>query len=191
MIRVVYLARHGETEWNRVGRWQGQTDVPLNDDGRQQARALAEKLRATPLSGIVASDLSRARETAEIVAGVLGVPLTATYPELRERCFGLFEGLTRDECAAQHADHWRRWTEDPRALPPGAESFEDLSARMIAAVTRIASAVARPDAPVLVVGHGAAIRSVLAHARGAPVAPIANAALHRVELHGSRLLASE
>src|SRR5437868_4346988 len=94
MRRVVYLARHGETDWNRAGRWQGWTDVPLNPTGEAQALALAEKLRDRTIARIVSSHLARARRTAEIVAGALSVTDIATDADLKERGFGLFEGLT-------------------------------------------------------------------------------------------------
>src|ERR1700735_3011372 len=114
MRRIVFVARHGETDWNAAGRWQGHTDVPLNDNGRAQARALAERLRGARLAGVVASDLSRAHETARIVAGELGVSLAYVERELRERGFGVFEGLTRAECETHHAEAWRAWLADRR-----------------------------------------------------------------------------
>jgi len=90
MRRLLYVARHGETDWNVAGRWQGHTDVPLNDNGRAQARALAEGLRAHRLAGAVASDLRRAHETARIVAAELGIEVAYVDRELRERAFGVF-----------------------------------------------------------------------------------------------------
>jgi probable phosphoglycerate mutase len=164
-MRVVYLARHGETDWNVAGRWQGHTDVPLNDAGRTQARELAETLRVHGLGAVVASDLSRAHETARIVAVALGIEVAFIDERLRERCFGVFEGLTRDECQAQHAEAWRAWTER-RITPGGAESQEVLAARVLAALGRVAAEVAREDAPALAVTHGGALRAVVAAATG-------------------------
>ena len=86
--KLLYLARHGETDWNAVGRWQGHTDVPLNATGEAQARALAEVLRGAGLSMVISSDLARAQETARIVAGLLDVPLAYVDVDLRERSFG-------------------------------------------------------------------------------------------------------
>src|SRR5580698_2711061 len=100
--RLVFLARHGETDWNVAGRWQGHTDVPLNANGRAQALSVAEALRGAGLSGVVSSDLSRARETAKIVGESLGVEVAYLDADLRERTFGVFEGLTRDECEQRH-----------------------------------------------------------------------------------------
>jgi len=86
---AIFLARHGETEWNRVGRWQGSTDIPLSEVGRDQALALAERLRGRGITEAHASDLSRARETAEIVAAALGVAPVRLDARFRERSFWL------------------------------------------------------------------------------------------------------
>src|SRR4051812_26379363 len=110
--RIFYLARHGETDWNLAGRWQGQTDIGLNARGGQQAVAMAERLRGRGITRVRASDLVRARETAEIVAGVLGTGVISIDPALRERGYGVFEGLTRDECAAQHPSAWACYMAD-------------------------------------------------------------------------------
>jgi probable phosphoglycerate mutase len=90
-LRHLFLARNGETDWNLAGRWQGHTDVPLNATGRAQAGALAERLRGEGIATVGASDLSRARHTAEIVAAALGVPVALVDPDLREQRFGRFE----------------------------------------------------------------------------------------------------
>ena len=165
MRRLVYLARHGETDWNAANRWQGHTDVPLNDNGRAQARALAERLRRSGIGGVVASDLSRAHETARIVAAELGVAMAYVDPGLRERGFGVFEGLTRIECETQHAEAWTAWLERKRP-PHGGERSEELKVRIVAAVGRVAERVARDDAPALVVTHGGALRSAVASVTG-------------------------
>ncbi len=165
MRRLVFVARHGETDWNAAGRWQGHTDVPLNENGRAQAKALAERLRGSRLAGVVASDLSRAHETARIVAAELGVTVAYAERELRERSFGVFEGLTRAECETDHAEAWQAWLAHRKA-PRGAEGIEALTARMVAAVGRVAETVAREGAPALVVTHGGALRSVVASVTG-------------------------
>ncbi len=165
MRRLVFVARHGETDWNAAGRWQGHTDVPLNENGRAQAKALAVRLRGSRLAGVVASDLSRAHETARIVAAELGVTVAYVERELRERSFGVFEGLTRTECETDHAEAWQAWLAH-RKPPRGAEGIEVLTARMVAAVGRVAETVAGEDAPALVVTHGGALRSVVASVTG-------------------------
>jgi len=184
---AVYLARHGETEWNRVGRWQGRTDVPLSDVGRAQARALADHLRGRGIAEIHASDLSRAHETAHIVATVLGITRLTSDPRLRERGFGIFEGLTREECAERHPDVWQRYLADRRSTPPDAEPQADVVARIVGAMTAIAEA-AHPAGPILVVSHGGAIRSFVHHITGTTPPPLNNAALFRVTFEAGRFV---
>jgi probable phosphoglycerate mutase len=179
--RILYLARHGETDWNAAGRWQGHTDVPLNDTGRQQARALAEALRPHGVHVAVSSDLSRARETAQIVAQTLGVPLGHADPDLRERGFGVFEGLTRAECETQHPEAWRAWLER-RLTPGGAETQQALAARVVAAATRVALQLATrgDDAAALVVTHGGALRALVEAVTGTMPPFVKNGQVWRV-----------
>src|SRR5262252_2076150 len=95
-MTTLLLVRHGETDWNAEGRLQGHTDRPLSDFGRRQARALADELAGDSIVAVYASDLSRARETAEIVAAQLGLEV-ALDPRLREKDWGTWEGLTPEE----------------------------------------------------------------------------------------------
>src|SRR5690242_21947015 len=95
-MTTLLLARHGETDWNRDGRWQGWADPPLNETGREQARELADQLRTTPYEAVYWSDLKSAHETAVIVAEPHGVPVVVD-PELREIDIGERSGLTRAE----------------------------------------------------------------------------------------------
>jgi broad specificity phosphatase PhoE len=177
--RLLYVVRHGETDWNAAERWQGQTDVPLNENGRLQARAVARALRTAGLSGAVASDLSRAHETARIVAAELGIAVAYVDAELRERSFGCFEGLTREECERLQPEAWRMWLAD-RHLPVGAETHEALTARVLAAMGRAADGVARENAPALVVTHGGALRAIVQAATGKRPAPVKNGAVWRI-----------
>lgn len=189
-MRRIYLARHGETEWNALGRLQGHTDVPLNDAGRAQARALGALLANEGLASVTSSDLARARETGALaaLAARAAVP-SAVDPDLRERRFGVFEGLTRDECATQHAEHWRAWVESTTP-PPGAEPVDLAVARMDRALSR--AVVRATDGPALVVSHGGIMRLWLAAAAGggadarALVPPIANGAVYLLEHDGER-----
>jgi broad specificity phosphatase PhoE len=103
MIKTVWFVRHGETDWNAEMRWQGYTDIPLNDAGRKQAARAGEALRGRPLKGILSSDLSRARETAEIIAAPHGLPVFTT-DKLREVQIGDLEGMTRDEVVERYGD---------------------------------------------------------------------------------------
>ncbi len=184
--RLVFLTRHGETDWNLEGRWQGHTDIPLNERGRAQALGVAEALRDAGLAGVVSSDLSRARETAQIVSGSLGITIAYLDPDLRERTFGVFEGLTRVECERLHAEAWRAWVEEQRPAP-GVERPEAVATRVLAAIDRAANRVARDGAPVLLVTHGGALRAAVRAATGAMPGPIANGAIWRMAWDGSVL----
>ena len=166
----LFLARHGETDWNREHRVQGQTDVGLNAAGRAQAEALAESLDDARLEAVYSSDLSRALETAQAAARRHGLDVV-TDTELREKNFGSWEGLTDVEIARRFPDAVRgRWGDG--------ESTDDVAARVLPAIERIRAR--HPDGGVLVVSHGGPIRIILdrfglAHGR------IRNCELFRVE----------
>jgi probable phosphoglycerate mutase len=107
--RTIFMFRHGETDWNKERRWQGQIDVELNESGRKQANALSEAAMDWRIEGIISSDLSRAADTALVVAQRLGVPLEFDV-DLREGNFGKAEGMTKDEIIAKYGlDFLRRW----------------------------------------------------------------------------------
>ena len=179
---MLVLARHGETAWNLEQRWQGQTDVELNDSGRAQAAALAVRLAAHGIVRVVASDLSRARETAEIIARSLGVEGVRVDPGLRERGYGVFEGLTRADCEAQHPEEWARYVADHRHTPTRAEPDAEVAARMRAAVARAGAHAGDTRGAVLVVSHGGSIRALLAAATGWRPPPMGNGDTYRVTL---------
>jgi broad specificity phosphatase PhoE len=183
--RVLYVARHGETDWNAAGRWQGHTDVPLNALGREQAKLLGARFATVPLAGIVSSDLSRASETARTVAEELGLDLVYEDPLLRERSFGIFEGLTREECDKLYPEEWRAWVEK-RHTPKGGETQSELSKRMLSGLGRAAWTVAHAGAGVLVVTHGGAMRAVILAATGETPPPIANGVVWRMAWEGTR-----
>ncbi len=166
-LRHVFVARHGETDWNLAGRWQGHTDIPLNATGRAQAVALADGLRGRGIEAIAASDLSRARHTAEIVGRTLGIPVALVDPHLREQRFGCFEGLTPKECEERYPADWARYVADPHAGPPGGESRAALLERVVHAVQ---GAAALLPCPALLVTHGGAIRALLSALPPAPEA---------------------
>ena len=122
-IRELFIFRHGQTDWNAAGRFQGHIDVPMNDTGREQARALIEPLSGADLQAILSSDLQRAAETARIVAeGLGGVPVFKT-PGLREANLGSAQGLTRDEIVARFGEERiSRWAS---SLPTDADVAYD------------------------------------------------------------------
>ena len=148
-MSTLLLVRHGETDWNADGRLQGQTDRPLSDFGRRQARQLAEELADEEFEAIYASDLSRARETAEIVGERVGVPVVLD-PELREKNWGTWEGLTA--------------VERDRVEFVG-ETTEEHQERILRALQRISER--HPgDGRLLVVTHGGSMRRVQTAALG-------------------------
>jgi broad specificity phosphatase PhoE len=159
---TILLVRHGETDWNRERRWQGHADPPLNEHGREQARELAARLAGTCLDAVYASDLARARETAEIVAAAKGVAVVVD-PALREIDVGEWSGLATAEIERRFPDGYRRHLDGGDGWELG-ETHAAMSARIVGAVTRLAAA--HVDATVLCVLHGGVIRALLAHAQG-------------------------
>lgn len=146
------LIRHGETAWNRATRIQGHVDIPLSALGIAQAERLAAALADEPLDAIYASDLSRARETAELLALGRGLRV-GLDPLLRERAFGRFEGLSWDEIHQKHPDDAERWRRrEPDFAVGGGESLTQFSARCLAAVRRVAAA--HPGQSIALVAHG-------------------------------------
>jgi broad specificity phosphatase PhoE len=162
-VTTVHLARHGETDWNRELRWQGHADPPLNALGRQQARALAESLAGMRIAAVYSSDLRRASETAEIVAGRLEVPLHLEAA-LRELDVGSWEGHTLAELEARHAEAVARWEQSGEHGWEGGESHAEMAARVLEAIRSIAAGHVGEE--VLVVSHGGPMRALRAFAAG-------------------------
>lgn len=169
------LARHGRTDWNDAGRWQGSVDIPLNEVGRAQAALLAESLA---VDAIFSSDLQRASETARIVSAALSVPILALDPDLRERGYGVFEGLTSEECAARYPDVWHARKYDRNTVPPGGEPHLDVVARMERAMQRVVATMRGGRA--LVIGHGSSLRMFLERVHGSPQPGLSNLEVRRV-----------
>ena len=163
-MTTLLLARHGETDWNRDGRWQGHTNTELNERGREQARALAAQLDGEPIAAVYASDLARAQQTAELVAAPRGLEVR-TDPRLRELHFGGWEGLTTAEIEERYPHEVARWRTDDRAQSfAGGETYEQMGDRVVRALAEIAAA--HPSETVLVILHGGPMRGLLAHAAG-------------------------
>jgi broad specificity phosphatase PhoE len=173
-VTTILLARHGETDWNRTGRFQGHADPPLNDAGRAQARELADRLRDTPFDAVYTSDLRRAHQTAEIVAASHGVPVVAD-PGLREVDIGSWSGLTRAEVEQRF----------PGAEHHDGESRADHLARVLETVERIARA--HPDGRILIVSHGGSLRALRRHCAGEPVHPIENCGVYELRFREGAL----
>lgn len=183
-MTLITLIRHGQTDWNLEGRIQGSTDIPLNDTGRAQARAAAARLAGTRFDHVYTSPLMRAHETAEIIAGELGLPAPLITVGMREHEFGAAEGLLWDA-------YRERFGADRDAIP-GAETVPQLTERALSSLERIDRAARRRSAPrtesVLVATHGGVIRALLEHASGgtlpAPGERLGNGSVHRFAMDG-------
>jgi glucosyl-3-phosphoglycerate phosphatase len=181
--------RHGRTEWNAHGRFQGQLDPPLDEEGRAQATRTAPHL-ADLLAGrrtaVVASDLQRARETAGVLAAVLGVPLQVDE-RLREHGLGCWEGLTREEVAERHPEQYADWLAGRPVRGRGGESADSVAARALAAV----AALPPVDVAVLVT-HGGTAGRLMEVLLGLGVdqrrifGPLGNCAWSELTVQGSR-----
>jgi len=167
----ILLIRHGETAWNAERRLQGHLDIPLNAEGERQAALLAGALAGEPLDLVVASDLQRARQTAQAVADARGLPL-AVDPALRERCYGGFEGLLYSEIEARFPHEFAAWQarDVDAVLPPGrnrGESFRAFFDRATGAI--LALAAAHPGQTIAIVAHGGVLECAYRLARALPL----------------------
>jgi len=186
-VTTILLARHGETDWNAAQRWQGHADRPLTVLGRAQAEALARQLDAYPLAAIYASDLLRARNTADVVGRRHGIDVILRQ-DLREVDCGSWSGRYHADIAPEELERWRAGEKGWE----GGESYEEMATRLVRAVIDVA-AVHNGD-HVLIVSHGAAIRGVHAHALGLPFheyrrlhPTVANAGLSAVRVEEGRV----
>jgi len=163
-----FLVRHGETEWNRIRRIQGISDIPLNETGRAQAAALGDILAAHSFDLLVSSPLSRALETASIIAQRLAMPKPLIIPDLIERNYGEAEGSN----GADLDERYPAGTEIP-----GREERSDVTKRVVRVLHDLA--IRHPHADVLAVAHGGVIRSVVEFAApGEYKEPITNCSVH-------------
>jgi broad specificity phosphatase PhoE len=162
---TVYLVRHGETEWNRNGRWQGQQDVPLSNMGRRQAAALAHRFQTLDqkVDAFYSSDLQRAMETAEIIGRSLRIKPMAV-PPLREIHLGSWEGHTVAEITRLYPEEWARLNAGEDIARGGGETYGAFQARILQWLNTAADA--HPGETVLAVTHGGCIRSILLGIRG-------------------------
>jgi broad specificity phosphatase PhoE len=189
-VTTIFLARHGESDWNVEERFQGHSDRPLTERGRKQARALADLVGAEKIDAVYTSPLSRARETAEIVAARAGLEAVA-LPELREVDTGSWSGLSRADVETRFPEGFARWRSGGSGWEDG-ESYDEMAERVIGALRKIAED--HPDGRVLVISHGGPIRAIHAAAEGLaikdyrrlkPVEP--NARLSAVAVENGRL----
>ena len=159
-MKTLYIIRHGETEWNKIGRYQGITDVPLNDNGIAQAKACANALKDVHFDRILSSDLSRALVTAEMIRGNRNIDIT-TDPRLREIDFGDWEKLLFSEIE----DRWPGLIDQMYRRPdivkvPNGESFQEVQDRAWSAVSDFLNEN-NEDETILITCHGGTIRTIL------------------------------
>ena len=170
-MTLIILARHGETDWNRDGIWQGHGDPPLNELGRRQAAELAKRLADVPIDVLYSSDLRRAMETAEIVARSRGLSIRPDA-ELREIDIGAWSGLTRAEIEERF----------PGMAREDGETNDEFDARVLGALRRIATAHAGQQ--LLVITHGGVVRALERHLYGEPRAVLGNCETCEFEFEG-------
>jgi broad specificity phosphatase PhoE len=161
-VTTILLARHGETDWNREGRFQGHADPPLNRTGLDQAVELSVALMAEELAAIYSSPLRRALETAEVIAASRGLE-PVTVDGLREVDVGSWSGLTRAEIEQRFPEQYLRWLDYGQGWEDG-ETYEEMSKRAVAALLELAAA--HEGERVLAVTHGGPIRAAFAFAAG-------------------------
>ncbi len=164
MTIELLLIRHGESEWNRLGRYAGQRDVPLSDRGKLQAQRLAERLESEPLAAIYTSPLRRARDTARAIAERQRVPVTAE-PRLAEIHHGLWEGLTTIQVGAQFPIAYAQWRTEPhRVVMPQGESLADVARRAGQVLTEVLAR--HGTGKIVLCSHDAVLRVLLLTALG-------------------------
>jgi alpha-ribazole phosphatase len=160
------LVRHGLTDWNLSGRFQGQSDVPLNATGYRQAANISRILRAVPIQAVYASDLQRARETARAIAAALNLAVQIE-PEVREMAFGRWEGLTYAEIQLQDGKALAAWQRAPlRLAPPNGETLTQVADRVRAVLAKLMDR--HRNETLVLVAHGGPLRILLCLALGLP-----------------------
>jgi len=156
----IILLRHGETEWNAIRKYQGQTDISLNDRGRAQVqRAARYILENEQIEAIYCSDLSRTRQTAEIAAECLEMEIGGSDCRLREVSFGIWEGLTYNEVQEKYRSEFVQWYKDVwNYKVPGGENFTEVAERSCQAIREISR---EHSGTVLVVTHGGVVNALI------------------------------
>mgnify|MGYP000918925010 CR=1 FL=1 len=176
----IYLIRHGQSEWNILSKIQGQKDAKLTDLGREQARKLGERLINENIDVIYSSDLSRALETAKIIASRIQKPIVECK-ELREIKFGPWEGLTLDEIKKQYEEEYLVWMRNPERFKlEGAETLEDLKERVMIYLDEIITE--NKDKNIAIVSHNATLKVIILNLLGMGNAFYKNISLNNVSL---------
>lgn len=185
----IILIRHGETEWNLCGRWQGHADSALSSRGIAQAEALSERMAKEEVDHVYASDLERAQHTARLAGREVKWPLKL-MPELRERDLGVLEGLTTDEMLIECPDVYRSFREGgPEYQPPGGESFKQFYDRCTSALENLACL--HPGKKIVAVTHGGVLGAIFRYVLRIPLDAdrnfvLLNCSLNRIQKGGDR-----
>ena len=156
------LTRHGQTDWNIAGRYQGQSDIPLNQTGQLQADQIAKRLSTETIHAVYSSDLSRAKDTASKIRNMQGQsPALHIDPRWRELSFGDWEGMTYKEMSAHSPELFSKWMVNPKDIStPNGETLAQLAERVKAAFDEIKNH--HKDQTILVVGHSGSLQTLLA-----------------------------
>jgi broad specificity phosphatase PhoE len=189
MTTIIWLARHGETQWTVEHRFNGHRNLPLIDIGREHCQRLAIRLATQPLDAVISSTLLRSRETAEILARPHGLAVMIDK-RLEEMDYGKWEGLTYEEAQSLDADLYSRWKSDPATVaPPGGETGKQVAARVFAAFEDIV--YRHQGRQILIVAHKTVNRILLCRIRDLPIGnyrqsiPQEPCALNQIEIQAN------
>ena len=158
-MRRIVLWRHGRTTWNAERRFQGQTDISLDEVGREQAAKAARLLTGLKPTAIISSDLERAADTAAELSALTGIPVQIDV-RLRETYAGDWEGMVWGDIESRYTDEMARWVSDPYLRPGGGETRVEVAERMTAAINEALADIG-PDGTLVVTTHGGAARAGL------------------------------
>lgn len=177
---VLYVTRHGETDYNAQGRYAGSTDIPLNETGIRQAHELAESISGKQFDVVICSPMLRARQTADIVCGALGMDYII-YPQFVERNVGVYEGFTREEIMQRYPELWaRKCTSQPDDAPTGGETIRQACARIDEGIEKLRREYT--DKTVLLICHGFVSRAINRYCKGLSFEEMAGFSLGNCEV---------
>ena len=160
----IFLVRHGETEWNRINRFQGISDIPLNEKGKAQAEALAQALKDETIDVVYSSPLIRAGETAKAIRHFHPSSLFFEEEGLKEMDLGDFEGMEAPHWAKQYPEFRKKWSESPASIKlPGGESLKGVQTRAVKTLECIIQNHS-PETTLLICSHNFVIHAILCHA---------------------------
>ena len=158
----IYIIRHGETDYNKAKIFQGQIDSKLTEEGERQARDLAEKLKSCGITKIYCSTLSRAKNTAAIIAKILGLEVIAS-PSLTEQSLGIWEGKNKQQVIKDLKEKYGSLMEKKEIIPPNGEGFEQVEERAIPFIEKV---IKEKQGNILIVGHALINRVIIGHYLG-------------------------